>query len=367
MAGLIGLPAIRANVQGDAQMDLQIAGSWRGNENGTAASFLMPRVTGTAQLHNVHAIVRGVNRPIEISSTELKLTPDEARLDKLNARAAGARWTGSVTVPRGCGTPGACLIHFNLNADQIGMSGLYAWLGSHPDARRWYQVLTPAQPGAPMLVDNLRAAGQVSVAQMQIGNLAMSHVATEIELEGGKLKVSNLNFDVLDGIHHGDWQADFTGATPAYSGSGTLTNLSLQRLADAMHDSWISGTATGSYQVTASGRNLAAFWQSADAGIEFDVRDGKLPHISLDGGDPLQIGRWQGSARVRRGNVEIEKSEIVSRAATYGIRGTVSAGRELDLSLSGAEKTLVYSITGTLAEPRVRAGSGPETQARLKR
>ncbi len=219
-----------------------------------------------------------------------------------------------------------------------------------------------------MLVDNLRAVGHVSVAQMLIGNVPMDHVAAEVELEGGKLKVSNLSFDVLDGKHHGDWHADFTGATPAYSGSGTLTNLSLQRLADTMHDSWISGTATGSYQVTASGRNLAAFWQSADAGIEFDVRDGKLPRISLDGGDDaLQIGRWQGTARVRKGNVEIERSEIVSRAAIYGIRGTVSTGQVLDLSLTGTEKASVYTITGTLAEPRVRAGSGPETQARLKR
>jgi hypothetical protein len=364
MAGLIGLPTTRADVQGDAQMDLEIAGSWRGNENGTTASFSMPRVTGTAQLHNVHAVVHGVNRPVEISSAELRLTAGEARLDKLSARAAGARWTGSVTVPRGCGTPGACLIHFNLNADQIGMSGLYAWLGAHPDARRWYQVLTPEQSGTPMLVDNLRAAWKVSVAQMLIRNLTMNHVAAEVELAGGKLKVSNLSFDVLDGKHRGDWQVDFTGATPVYSGSGMLANLSLERLADAMHESWISGTATGSYRVTASGRNLAAFWQSADAGITFDVRDGRLPRISLDSGDdPLQIGRWQGTARVRKGNVEIEKSEIVSGTATYGISGTVSAGQVLDLKLTGAA---IYNITGTLAEPHVQASSAPETQARLK-
>ena len=123
MASLLGLQAVKASAEGAAQIDLQIAGSWAGNASGSPSGFPLPKVTGTVQLHNVRATARGVNGPIEISSAELRLLPDEARVENLSARAADAHWTGSVALPRGCGMPGACLVRFNLNTDQIGLSG----------------------------------------------------------------------------------------------------------------------------------------------------------------------------------------------------------------------------------------------------
>ena len=68
-------------------MDLQIAGSWAGNVSGNSSGFSVPQVTGTVQLHNVRATVRGVSGPVEISSAELDLLPDELRVEKLNAQA----------------------------------------------------------------------------------------------------------------------------------------------------------------------------------------------------------------------------------------------------------------------------------------
>ena len=95
-------------------MDLQIAGSWAGYISGNSSRFSLPQVNGSVQLHNVRATLRGVNGPIEISSAELQLLPDEVRVEKLRAQAGGADWTGSVGLPRGCGMPGACLVRFDL-------------------------------------------------------------------------------------------------------------------------------------------------------------------------------------------------------------------------------------------------------------
>lgn len=64
---------------------------------------------------------------------------------------------------------------------------------------------------------------------------------------------------------------------------------------------------------------------------------------------------------------------MVSPAGAFEIGGTASLGRALDLQLTrGAELkpelagSLVYRITGTVAEPRVALTPAPETQARLK-
>lgn len=371
LASLLGLPAVNASLEGAAEMKLQIAGSWAENISGSSSGFSLPLVTGTAQLHNVRAAVRGLNGPVEISSANLQLLPDETRVDKLIAQAGDTHWTGSVALPRGCGMPGACLVRFNLNSEEIGLSELSKWFGSQPNQRRWYQMLTPEEPKTPTFLENLRASGKVSVGHLRIHNLVAGRVSASLSLEHGRLKVSDLRADLLGGKHRGDWQVDFTAGSPVYTGSGTLSGISLGKMSDAMHDPWISGTAGGTYQLTASGRDSAAFWESAEGGLQFDVQDGVLSHISLATDDgPLRVTRWQGRARLRDGQIEIEKGKLVSAPGVYELSGTASLGQMLDLKLardpdSKPASSLVYSISGTVAEPKV-ALTSPVTQARLK-
>jgi hypothetical protein len=374
LANLLGLPAVKASVEGAAQLDLQIAGSWAGNVSGGGSGFSLPQMTGTAQLHNVRATIRGANEPIEISIAELHLQPDEVRVEKLSAQAGGAHWTGSMALPRGCGMPGACVVRFNLSSEEIALNELSEWLRSQPSQRRWYQVLTSDEPTAPGFLKTLRASGKVSAGRLRIRNLVADRVSASLDLERGKLKISELRADVLGGKHRGDWQADFNGSSPVYSGSGTLTGISLGQIADTMHDRWISGTAGGAYQVTASGADSAAFWESAEGDLKFDLRDGVLPHVSLTSDEgPLRITLWQGRLHLHDRKIEIDKETLVSLAGAYEISGTASLGRALDLKLTrdtdvkpGRAGSLVYSITGSLAEPRVALTPAPDTQARLK-
>jgi hypothetical protein len=373
LASLMGLPATKASVEGTAVMDLQIAGSWASGAGENPFGFSLPDVTGTVRLHNVVAAVRGVNSPIEIASAELKLLRDGVRVEKLNAQAAEARWTGSLALPRGCGTPAACVVHFNLDTDAVGLSGLREWLSPPSRERRWYQVLSSSAPVPPSFLQNLRAAGKVSAGRLLIHTVVAEKVTASVELERGKAQFSDLRGALLGGRHRGDWQIDFSGTSPVYRGSGTLSGIFLGQISDAMHDAWISGTAGGTYRVAASGADSTEFWQSADGELQFDVRDGVLPHVSLatDEG-PLHLKRWQGLAGLHDGKVEIEGARLISPAEAYEVSGTASLGRELDLKLTRAPEmnvgatAQVYSITGTLAEPRVKLTPTPETRAQLK-
>jgi len=373
LASLLGLPAVRASVEGVAQMELQIAGAWTTNVSGAPSGFSLPVVTGVVQLHNVRAAIKGVNGPIEVSSAELRLAPDGTRVEKLSARAAGALWTGTVNLPRGCGSPGACLIGFTLHTEEIGVGELYEWLDSQPDQRRWYQMLSPAKPAAPSFLQNLRASGKVTAGHLLIREVVASRVSASLDLERGKLKIADLRADLFGGKYRGDWHADFTGGPPVYAGSGTISGISLQQIADAMHDPWISGTAGGSYQFTASGADSTDFWQTAEGELQFDVRDGVFTHVSLaTDEEPLRVERGQGYARLRHGKIEIEKGKLVSPAGTYEVSGSASLSRLLDLKLTGdpnvkgSTGSLLYSITGTVAEPRVAVSPAAETRAQLK-
>jgi hypothetical protein len=373
LASLLGLPAVKASVEGTAQMDLQIAGVWKGNVSGLSSGFSLPEVTGTVRLHNVRATVRGLNGPIEISSAELHLARDGTRVSKLNARAADALWAGTVALPRGCGAPGACLIRFDLNTEEIGLSDLYQWLDSQPEQRRWYQMLSSTKPATPSFLENLHASGKVTAAHLLIHDIVASRVSASLDLERGKLRISDVRADLLGGKHRGDWHADFTGGPPVYAGSGTFTGTSLEQVADAMHDPWISGTASGTYQLTASGADSAGFWQSAEGELQFDVHDGILSHISLaNDEEPLQVDHWESYARLRHRTIDIEKGTMASPSGAYEISGSASLERLLDLKLTrsadvkAGAPSLVYSVTGTVAEPRITVTPAAETRAELK-
>ncbi len=368
LATLLGFPAMQANVDGTAQMDLVAAGWWSNRVSEDASGFSPPLVTGKAQLHNVRVNVRGINEQVEIASAELLLSKDEARVDKLNARAGGAHWTGVVSLPRGCGVPGACQVNFSLNTDEVTLAGLHEWLRPPRSERRWYQVLA-SEPAPAGFLRSLWATGNVSAGRMLIHSVAAKQVSAALELQHGKLEVSDLRADVLGGEHLGKWRIDFAEGAPVYQGSGSWKSISLEQVAAAMHDAWIAGTASGNYQVKASGADAATFWKSAEGTLQFDVWNGALPHLALGVDDPpLQIGRWRGRAQLHDGKLDFDEGNLVSGASTYEIRGTASLAQALDLKLSGGSEpravATVYSVTGTVAEPRVE--QVPQAQAKLR-
>jgi hypothetical protein len=269
-----------------------------------------------------------------------------------------------LALPRGCGLPGACLVKFNLSTDEVALSGLREWLSAPQNEHKWYEVLAPATTGPATFLQNLRASGKVTAERLLIHDLVAEKVSAALDVEHSKLKISDLRGDLLGGNHRGDWLLDFTGAKPSYNGAGTLSSISLQRMADAMHDSWISGTADGSYQITESSTDGAEFWQAAGGTMQFELRDAVLPHIALASDEgPLRVTRWQGHARLRAGKIEIEQGKLVSPSGAFVMSGTATLGRALDLKLTRTGAG--YSITGTVAEPRVEMSTA-ETQARLK-
>lgn len=365
-AHLVGLAALQSAAEGTALMDLQIAGSWKGWGSGAPASFPGPQVSGTAKLRNVHVPIRGASGAVEIISADLQLAPDVTRVTKLSAKAADAVWTGSLELPRGCGTPASCEVHLNLVANQIAVSDLGTWATPPQRERSWYQMLGANTNTAPTFLETLRASGRVATDHLHVQNLVLTRASANVQMDRGKLQISDFITDVLGGKQRGDWLADFSAKPAVCSGSGKLTGASLARLADATKDEWISGTAAATYQV--KGPCTAEIWQTGEGNLQFDVRDGALTHISLaEDEGPLKFSRMSGQARLDSGKFEIKDGKLESSEGKFLLSGTLSARRELEIKLSRSTNSSAggYAITGTLAEPRVAPLPGAE-QARLK-
>jgi uncharacterized protein involved in outer membrane biogenesis len=361
-----------ATTEGTAQVDLQIAGSWAGRGNGIASGFSAPQVTGTAKLRNVRIALRGVGGPIEISSADMHLFPDEVRVANLNATAADTSWTGSLTMPRGCGTPGACQVYFTLNANQIALGELNEWVNPSPEERPWYLLGQANTKTGPSFLANLRASGELTADRLQVQSVEATGVSANVSLDSGKLQVSELTADFLGGQHRGEWQADFSVKPAVCKGSGRLTAISLADLADAMKDGWIAGTANTSYEIKGPcpAEFWTSFWTSAEGTLQFDMWDGALPHLSLaDDAEHLRVTRFAGQARLRAGKIEMKDAKLDSPDGKFRLSGTASLKGELDFKLARTPNAALvsgYTITGTVTDPRVIRLSSPETQAKLK-
>ena len=366
LARTFGIPALQAAADGAAQIDLQIAGSWPHWGKGTASDFPGPQVTGTAKLHNVRFGIRGTGGLVEIQSADMRFSPDEVHVEKLTARAAGTSWSGSLEMPRGCGAPGTCQIHFNFSANQIALGPLSEWISPRPKPMPWYRMLQSSPRASPPLLASLRATGRVTTGRLQIGKVDATRVSAKVVLDHGMLTVPQLNADFLGGNYSGMWHADF-GAKPALCGSsGELAGVSLARIAESMNNTWITGTGSANYEVR--GPCSTEFWHSAEGTLRFEIKDGILSNVSLaEDEGPLKITHLSGEARLQSAEIETKDAKLDSPSGRFQVSGTATLSRELNLKLARATGGGApgYSITGTLATPQVAPLPGSE-QARLK-
>lgn len=362
LARMAGIPAISSGAEGVAQLDLQIAGNWTVPGNG----FAVPQVLGTAKLRNVQIAARNAGAAAEIVSAEMDLLPDAVHIVKLNAKAAGTTWMGSLQLPRGCGTPDACTAQFSLNTNRVSLSDINQWLNPSSRKRPWYRVLGGNSESRPAWWTTLNTSGRVIADRVQVHGIEATHVSSTVSLQDGKLRLSGLNADLLEGKYHGEWKLDFAKAPAICAGTGNLIGVSLSAIATAMDDGWIAGTANASYEL--KGACPTDFWQVADGKLRVEVTDGTFPHVMVGDGEPLQASELKGEARLHGGKIEIAETQLISPEGTYQLTGTASLKRQLDLRLTRVPAgpiNMGYSIGGTLASPRVAPLSGTE-QAGLK-
>ena len=362
-ARIIGLPASPATPEGSAQIGLRIAGFWAGQNGASGAGFQGPQVTGMATLRNLKIAMRGVG-PVEIVSADMELSSDSVRVARMNARAAGTTWTGSLMLPRGCGHPETCPITFALNTGDASFAQLNEWAHPGPKKRAWYQVLEGNTPTAPSFLARLQASGSIKANRLQIGSVDVAHISARLVLDRGTLNVPELNADFLGGRHRGTWHADFNSKPALCGGSGQLAGVSLARLASAMKDPWIVGTATANYQIR--GSCTTDFWRSAEGTLRVEMRDGAWHHISLGTSqEPLQFTRFSGQADLNDGKIELSNTNVDSPEGKYEISGTATLQREISLKMTRQSASTGYAISGTIAEPLVTP-LGRTEQARLK-
>jgi AsmA family len=371
---ILGLPVARPAAEGSAKLDVNVSGPWQG--------FAAPAALGTAQLRNVRAEMRGLDTPIEIGSASLSLDQDAVQMEKISARTGSTHWSGGVTAPRHCtvsssapGVAPACVFQFDLTADRLSTGDLAKWFAPHPAKRPWYRILNSNGPlgSSPLLA--IQARGNLHVGRFEWKNVLATQVATEVDVDRGKITLTALHAQLLQGAHRGNWVIDASShdeSTPdeaaqsvqpvRYHGSGALQDISLEQVGTLMNDAWIAGTADGKFDVSGSGDSFRELLARSEGKLQFVMRNGNLPHVEIPGSSvPLPVHRFSGDLRLKKGAWQLSAGRLESRDGIYQVSGTVSADSEFDFVLKRGDE-LSWSLTGTLAEPHVAPADRTEAK-----
>ena len=383
---LLGLPVYRPAAEGSAKLDVSTSGPWQG--------FAAPSTLGTAQLRNVHAEMRGLNTPIEISSASISLTADAASMQKISARTGNTHWSGGVTAPRHCSvanpntdiasTAGPvvpnCLFQFDLSADQLSTADLAEWFTPHPAKRPWYRLMNSnsSNPsgGSPLLA--VQARGNLRVGRLAAKQMIATQIASRVEIDHGKITLKALLAQLLQGTHQGNWTIDvashdISASAPSnhnavprdapkpgvrFHGDGTLRDISLAEVGELMNDSWITGTADGKFDLNGAADSFREVLGHSDGTLQFAMRNGSLPHIEIPGGpSPLPVHRFTGALRLNKGEWELSGGKLESRDGIYQVSGTVSATHDCDFILTRGDEQS-WELTGPLDDPSIAPANG---------
>jgi hypothetical protein len=353
LENVLGLPVAHPAAEGAAKLDVSVSGPWQG--------FGASAALGTSQLRNVRAEMRGLNTPIEIGSAILSLAPDALRVDKLSARTGSTHWSGEVRAPRHCAP--TCVFQFDLTADQLSTGDLVEWFTPHPAKRPWYRILNSAelQGASPLLA--VQAQGALHVGRFEWRKLLATEIATQMDVDRGKITLTALRGQLLQGSHQGNWVIDVSNRDASvrdassppvrYHGSGVLHDISLEQVGTLMNDDWIAGTADGKFEVEGSGDTFRDLLAHSDGKLQFTMRNGSLPHIEIPGSpSPLPVHRFAGELHLKQGAWELSAGRLESHDGIYQVKGRASPASGFDFVLTrGDEKS--WSLTGTLASPHV--------------
>jgi AsmA-like C-terminal region/AsmA family len=360
VSSAFGLYASANPIDGEAKLAAELNGSW--------TQFQAPTLTGKGQLHNVTAAVAGFATPVRIVSADLVADDNRVALQNvtLSFSPVHIAATGSFQVPRHCQPSPDCAMSFELRSDSIALDDLNRLVNPKAWSRPWYERLVGGNnnPNAPW--GWLYAKGHIAAQKFLVKGIPATKATTQISISPGSTSITDFHASVFGGTYQGEFTINSENNQPAFQSKGQFDRVSMSELASLMKDGWATGTISLSYEGSAAGWLASDFLNSTAATANFDWRNGSLPHITLASEhQPLAIQRFEGELQLKNGEVSISEGKLQNHAGIYQISGTATLARDLKMTLT-RDSGSAYSVTGTLARPKVAPVEGAAKQASLR-
>ena len=360
VSSTLGFYVPAKSIEGTARLAGELNGSW--------TQFQAPVLTGKGQLHNAAVAVAGFGSPVRIASADLIADENRVSLQNLalSFPAVHVAATGSLQVPRHCQPSPDCAISFDIKSDSLSLDDLNRLVNPKAWNRPWYERLVGADsnPNAPW--GWMYAKGHIAAQKFVVKGVTTTKATAQISILPNAASVTDLHASLFGGTYQGEVTLNSEKGQPAFQSKGQFDHVSMAELASLMKDGWATGTISLSYEGSAAGWQAADLLNSTAATANFDWRNGSLPHITLASEhQPLTIQRFEGEVQLKDGELSISEGKLQNHAGIYQISGTASLARDLKMTMT-RDSGSAYSVTGTLARPKIAPVEGAAKQASLR-
>jgi hypothetical protein len=341
------------------------------------------RWNGTVGLSKAHLVVAGLNQPLNVLEGGISWTDGQPAARLLRVEGFGGLWSGTIRQANSTAADNAPNWRFDLHGDRLNATELDRWVG--PRARPgWVRRLMSsflggAAPSAPAseLVRRVHAEGQLLVDEMTVEKLKLSNVRADCSLHDLQLEVTDAQAGWAGGKVRSTVSAKFS-PRPEYELDARIDDVNLSALPAVGHlVEKLAGSASGTMHFATAGVGREELLQHLEGGGEIKFKNAEFRGWDLnasvaDGVAHEGISRWisgQGVFALRDRSIQLEGLRLEGAKDLTLVSGTVSFGREADLSIEAAsvagkndrEAKLtaaphVLRISGPLDGPRVSTG-----------
>jgi uncharacterized protein involved in outer membrane biogenesis len=320
--------------------------------------------------------IAGLNQPVIVKDAFLRWEHGKKSVALQNVEAFGGEWSGEIAENK-IATEGEPRWRFRLHADSLSAADMDRWAG--PRARPgWLQRLLPAVLGgstgqnvdASDLLRRVDAEGEVSLDEFALDKLKLKQVHAQASLRDLHLRLQNCQAQWAGGTLQGNVAATFD-AKPVYEVKLQANGLNLAQvpLAGKVADRML-GTLGGTLELKTEGVGRDALLDKLKGEGRIQLKKvefrGWDVQASFAAGTPhVGASRWtdgEGFFHVSERSLEVNHLRLRAPQQEVSLKGSVSFGRETDLTLesaTGSGKTKaqgperVMQISGPLEGPKV--------------
>lgn len=329
--------------RGHATVNTTTSGNWMPPLSGGVSGI---GTSGTIGVENVELQPKFLRAPVEVTSAEIQLTPEQIAWKKAALRYQGMAMQGALTFPAICGQGAACPASFHLALGTVNAATLVTMLHGKTNSGFLGQLLSLGE-GSPAAWPELE--GTVDCDSLEVGRLTIDRVAAAVGIDGGELTFGAIDGNALGGTLHASGTMTIVSGVPRWKLDVHVTDAKADLAAALFHERWGGGLVSGETNLTLSGFDGATLASSAGGDFSFVWQNGGVA-ASGPTQEPLaHFSRWTAQGTVAKEGLTLTGGELSRAGKKAAVLGTIGFDRSVHLTLerqAGPER-----VAGTLGRP----------------